>query len=222
MRNIYILSLLFISCFISKGQHIHNDTEHTFSLGIGGIISPYASLQLEHTFYKSKFSIGEHIKEFFTIKDKSILFTGPQLEIFGRIYFSDQRRKHGNHWFLHIKGGYGNMSIPSSSNSNDYLYDVNGVLILNNSGAPIKIFNNNFNRYGGGIAFGYKSCSCNDWIFEALLGYQLWASPSYYSNDYIEWKNEDPCNCTAYTSDRWTYGFPIDFQLKVGKLLRKK
>ncbi len=41
-------------------------------------------------------------------------------------------------------------------------------------------------------------------------------------NDYIEWKNEDPCNCTAYTSDRWTYGFPIDFQLKVGKLLRKK
>ena len=219
MRSLAIFLILFLCCFFSKAQHTHNDIEHTLSIGLGGVIFPYTSIQLEHTFYKSRFSIGEHVKNFYTIKDNSIFFTGPQLELFGRFYLTDQRIKHGNHWLLHLKGGYGNMSIPWSDNADNNLNDVNGVLVLDANGYPIKIYNNNFIRYGGGIAFGYKTCSCKDWIFEILLGYQFWATPEYYSSEYLNWVNDDCCNYTNYEETKWTYGFPIDLQIKVGKIL---
>jgi hypothetical protein len=222
MRSLIILSILFYSFLFAKAQHVHNDIEHTISVGLGGIILPYTSIQLEHTFYKSKISIGEHVKTFFTIKDNSIFFTGPQLELFGRYYFTDQRIIHGNHWFLHLKAGYGNMSIPWSDNQNDYLYDVSSVMTLDDAGNPIKIYNDNLIRYGGGIAFGYKTCSCKDWIFEVLVGYNFWSSPDYYSAEYLKWKNDDPCNCTNYKESKWTYGFPLDIQIKFGKLLGYK
>ncbi len=228
MRKLVIFIVLSCCFFFAKTQHTHNDIEHTISIGLGGIMFPYTSIQLEHTFYKSRISAGEHLKTFFTIKDNSILFTGPQLELFGRFYFTDQRIKHGNHWFLHLKGGYGNMSIQWSDNADDYLYDVNldengnPIRIYNDNGNPIRIYNDNFIRYGGGVAFGYKTCSCKDWIFEILLGYHFWAAPDYYNSEYLKWKNEDPCNCSNYEESDWTYGFPIDIQIKVGKLLGKK
>ena len=221
MQKLTILICLIISFFFSNAQHIHNDIEHTISIGLGGVIFPYSSIQIEHTFYKSRFSVGEHLKTFFTIKDNSIFFTGPQIELFSRFYFTDQRIKHGNHWFLHLKGGYGNMSIPWSDNTDDNLNDVNGVLALDVNGNPIKIYNDNLIRYGGGAAFGFKTCTCKDWIFEIMLGYNFWAAPDYYSTEYYEWLSDDCCNYTNYEETKWTYGFPIDFQIKIGKLLGK-
>ena len=221
MRKLLLFIVLSYCFFFVKAQHTHNDIEHTLSIGLGGIMSPYTSIQLEHTFYKSRISVGEHLKSFFTIKDKSVFFTGPQLELFGRFYFTDQRIIHGNHWFLHLKGGYGNMSIPWSDNVDDNLNDVNGVLALDVNGNPIKIYNDNLIRYGGGIAFGYKTCSCKDWIFEILLGYHFWSAPDYYSTEYYEWLSDDCCNYTSYEKNKWTYGFPVDFQIKIGKLLGK-
>lgn len=219
MRELVILVVFSCFFFFAKAQDAHHDIEHTISLGFGGIMSPYNSIQLEHTFYKSKFSLGEHLKTFFTIKNNSVFFTGPQLELFGRFYFIEKRKKDGNQWFLHFKGGYGNMSIPWADDIDDNLNDVNGVLVLDANGNPIKIYNDNLIRYGGGIALGYKTCSCKEWIFELLLGYQFWAYPSYYSSEYIEWKNDNCCNYTNYEENRWIYGFPIDLQIKVGKIL---
>jgi hypothetical protein len=219
MKKLTIFVLLSCCFFFLKAQHTHNDIEHTISTGLGGIMFPYTSLQIEHTFYKSKISVGEHLKTFFTIKDNSIFFTGPQLELFGRYYFTDQRMKHGNHWFLQLKSGYGNMSIPWSDNIDDNLYDVNGIMALDPNGNPIKIYNSNLIRYGAGAAFGYKTCSCNDWIFEILLGYQFWAAADYYSSEYLNWNNDNCCNYTNYEENKWTYGFPVDLQFKVGKIL---
>lgn len=217
-----VISLVLCCCFFStRGQHTHNDIEHTISVGAGGILFPYTSIQLEHTFYHSKISVGEHLKTFFTLKDNAVLFTGPQLELFGRFYFTDQRIKHGHHWFVHLKGGYGNMSIPSSDNIDDYLYEVNGVMVLDENGTPIKIYNNNLIRYGVGLSFGYKTISCKDWVFEILAGYHLWNTPDYYSSEYLRWKNDDPCNCTNFKESKWAYGFPLDIQIKFGKLLGK-
>ena len=218
MRFTIIVVLIF-NFFFCNAQHTHDKIEHTLSVGFGGVVFPYASIQIEHTFYDYKFSIGEHFKEFYAIKEKSILYSGPQLEIFGRYYFTDQKKKHGSHWFLNIKGIYGNSSIPWSDNTDDYLYDVNNILALGNDGKPIKIYGDNFTRFGGGAAFGFKTCSCKDFIFEVLLGYQFITKPNYYSDEYINWTNDDPCNCTDYVETKWENGFPIDLQIKVGFLL---
>lgn len=218
--RLFIIVIIIIFNFSNANSQITNkNIEHTLSFGFGGIMFPYASLQIEHTFKNYNFSIGEHLKEFYTIKDKSILFSGPQLEIFGRYYFTDQRLKNGNHWFLNVKGVYGNSSIAWTDNADDYLYDVNNILALDDSGRPIKIYDDNFLRYGAGVAFGYKTCSCKDFIFEALLGYHFITKPNYYSDEYINWLNDDPCNCTNYEENKWNNGFPIDIQLKVGFLL---
>ncbi|GIS08434.1 MAG: hypothetical protein CM15mP112_05460 [Flavobacteriales bacterium] len=70
---------------------------------------------------------------------------------------------------MNFKSGYGRMSLPYGQSNTDNLFDINGVLVLDSDNEPIKIYNNNLNRFGFGIALGYKTCSCKDWLVDILL-----------------------------------------------------
>jgi hypothetical protein len=64
------------------------------------------------------------------------------------------------------------------------------------------------------------------------MGYHYWSGPTYFTEEFKEWV-EDPINSyddeVNITIDNvedgtdflwnWTYGFPIDLQFKVGKIL---
>ena len=211
--------LIILCCFIVtnlSAQYNNTDFEHNLSFGVGGIMNPYLSVQLEHVFNNSRFSFGEHLKTFYGT-GTSFFIVGPQIEVFTRLYLNEKRKKNGNLWFLNFKSGYGRMSLPYGQSNTDNLFDINGVLVLDSDNEPIKIYNNNLNRFGFGIALGYKTCSCKDWLVDILFGYQYWSYPQYFTEEYTTWKNDNCCNYTNFKESDWDYGFPIDIQIKLGK-----
>ena len=117
------------------------------------------------------------------------------------------------------------------------LADEFGTLILTNSSDPnstIKIFENgnNWISAGGGVSIGYKKITCKGWVWEAFIGYHYWSGPNYFTKEFENWV-EDPQNIYDQninltiedvedgTDQLWklTYGFPVDLQIKVGKIL---
>ena len=84
------------------------------------------------------------------------------------------------------------------------------------------------------IAVGYKKVSCNGWVVEAFLGYHYWSAPNYFTSEFKTWVEDDN---NTFSSDNnlsgelydlenglnsvwfWTYGFPVDLQFKIGKII---
>lgn len=211
------LLLIIISYNSVMSQHLHKKNPITMSIGHGGLNN--LNLQFEKQ-TSNIHSIGTNLRYYYTIQDKfNIKFTGPMFEIFGRYYFDDQLNHIGN-FFLQIDASYGKMTLPSNSNEDDLLYDINNILVLDETGNMIQLYNGKLYRSGAGISIGYKNISCKDWIWEVNLGYDYWQAPQYYSEEYLIWIDDNCCNLTNYKESKWTNGFPIDLQLRIGKVIQ--
>jgi len=231
-----ITSLIILS--VSAQTNEHSDREFTITLGEVSLI-PRINIQLEHAL-GPRWSIGEDIKYYLEIEDYWEAWTGPKLELFGRYYFSDQTIKHGGNWFLQFKGGAGLLTIPVANiqpNTTMYLgyaYDEDGTtsggFATDALGNPIEIYEDDvWLTYGGGIAFGYKNISCKGWVWEALAGYHYWTAPNYYTSEFESYDKTNLPQDKDFGGTRfdnlelknwrWSIGFPIDLQFKVGKIL---
>ena len=222
---------------ISAQKNEHSDRRLTITVGGLNPLIQKSQLQFEHKLGKATqhWSIGENLQYHLGLLNQTEIWSGPKLSIFTRRYFKDQRIKHSKDWFLQFKAGAAYLTNPFSSYDTD-LIDENGLAINDASGNQIEILNNNnyWLSYGGGIAVGYKKVSCNGWVLEAFLGYHYWAPPSYFTSEFKTWV-EDENN--TFSSDNnmqgelseienginsawfWTYGFPVDLQFKVGKII---
>jgi len=234
---------LVISIFIISSSIFAQSTEHSgrsFTLTLGEVsLIPRVNLQLEHAL-GAHWSMGEDIKYYLEIENYWEAWVGQKLELFGRYYFSDQTIKHGGNWFLQFKGGTGLLTIPVVNiqpNTIFYLsasYDDDGNSsggdALDNNGNNIEIYEDDvWLTYGGGIAFGYKNISCKGWVWEALAGYHYWSAPDYYTSEFESYdKTHLPQNKDfggtrfddlELKNWRWSIGFPIDLQFKVGKII---
>jgi hypothetical protein len=140
---------------------------------------------------------------------------------------------------MQFKGGAAMLTNPFASDVDWQLisgYDptTGNPIYITSGNERIDLFKNgdNWMSFGVGLSAGYKKISCKGWIFEAFLGYHYWSGPNYFTDEFKEWV-EDPQN--DYDGDLnvaiddiedglnkvwgWTYGFPIDLQIKVGKIL---
>ena len=238
MKKILSLSLILIfSQTLFAQMTEHSDREHTLTIGSGLPIVQKTMLQFEHNL-GSNWSIGENIAYHYGLLGSDQVWSGPKLEVLGRYYFSDQTIKHGGNWFAQIKAGGAFLTNPLASvdgfDKDLVVLDNNGIPVLDNNGNDIKIFENgdNWLSIGGGLSIGYKNISCTGWVIEAFIGYHYWSSPNYFTKEFENWV-EDPQNIYDQninltiedvedgTDQLWklTYGFPIDLQIKVGKIL---
>lgn len=240
MKRLFIALLLIPSISIFAQRNEHSDRNHTLTIGSGLPIVQKSMLQFEHNF-GSRWSMGENLAYHYGLLGASQIWSGPKLELLGRYYFSDQTIKHGGNWFAQFKGGVAFLTNPLASVTGfdaeaSLQQDSAGVTVnvIDNSGEQIKIFQNgnSWISAGGGIAIGYKKITCKGWVWEAFMGYHYWSGPTYFTEEFKEWV-EDPQN--VYDDQvniaiddiengtdflwNWTYGFPIDLQFKVGKIL---
>ena len=242
-KIISIIIIVIISTSIFAQRHEHSDRKLTLTLGSGLPIVQKSMLQFEHSL-GSNWAMGENLAYHYGLLGSTQIWSGPKLELLGRYYFKDQTIKHGGNWFAQFKGGAAFLTNPLASvdgfdeDMELQVEDATGatVFAVNNNNERIKIFQNgdNWLSAGGGVAIGYKNITCKGWVWEAFIGYHYWSSPDYFTKDFESWV-EDPQNeyadeiGTNITIDDvedgvdqvWniTYGFPIDLQLKVGKIL---
>jgi len=236
------LSLLILACSIilsvSAQVNEHSDRRLTITIGSLNPFIQKSQLQFEHTLGKATqhWSIGENLQYHLGLLNQTEIWSGPKLSIFSRYYFKDQSIKHSKDWFLQFKAGGAYLTNPFSDYNDLYLYDDNGVAINDPSGNHIAILKDNdyWLSYGGGIAVGYKKVSCNGWVAEAFLGYHYWSAPNYFTSEFKTWIEDDN---NTFASDNnlsgelydlenginsvwfWTYGFPVDLQFKIGKII---
>ena len=235
--------LLFsFSTFAQRTEH--SDRKHTLTIGSGLPIVQKSMIQFEHSL-GSNWAIGENIAYHYGLLGATQVWSGPKLEFLTRYYFTDQTIKHGGNWFAQIKGGAAFLTNPLASvegfDKDMELvigYDSlgNNIYAVNNSNERIKIFQNgdSWLTFGGGLSIGYKKITCKGWVWEAFLGYHYWSSPNYFTKDFEAWvedpqneySDEFPENITIDniedgTDFLWniTYGFPVDLQFKIGKIL---
>ena len=234
------LFILTCSMVLLTSAQINEHSDRTFTITIGGLnpLIQKSQLQLEHTLGKTAqhWSIGENFQYHLGLLNQTEIWSGPKISVFGRYYFKDQNIKHGKDWFIQFKGGTAYLTNPFVDLGDLYLYDGNNLPINDPSGNHIQIMTDNayWLTYGGGIAFGYKKVSCNGWVMEAFLGYHYWAPPNYFTSEFVDWIEDD--NNTFASSNNlddeldgvqdginsvwfWTYGFPVDLQFKIGKII---
>ena len=236
ITSIIIICLISTSIFAQRNEHSLRN--HSLTLGSGFPIVQKTYLQFEHSL-GSNWAIGENIAYHYGLLGSTQIWSGPKLELFGRYYFSDQTIKHGRNWFVQAKAGAALLTNPFASDTDWELisgYDSlgNEIYIPDANGERIKIFKNgnNWMSIGGGVAAGYKNISCKGWIFEAFIGYHYWSSPNYFTKEFKDWAEDaqndydgdinieiDDVEDGLNTVWNWTYGFPIDLQVKVGKIL---
>jgi hypothetical protein len=236
------LFLLLLSVTIFAQRNEHSDRKHTLTIGSGLPIVQKSMLQFEHSL-GSNWAMGENLSYHWGLLGATQVWSGPKIEIFGRYYFSDQTIKHDGNWFVQAKGGVAYLTNPLASLTEfeeDMVLAIidtsgNTVYPVNSNNEGIKIFQNgdNWISAGGGVAIGYKNITCKGWVWEAFIGYHYWSSPNYFTKDFEKWV-EDPKN--VYVDDisnitiddiedgtdylwKLTYGFPVDLQFKVGKIL---
>lgn len=227
---------------ISAQKNEHSDRRLTITVGGLNPLIQKSQLQFEHKLGKATqhWSIGENLQYHLGLLNQTEIWSGPKLSIFTRRYFKDQRIKHSKDWFLQFKAGAAYLTNPFSDYNDLYLYDDNGAWITTDgtpTGDRIAILKDGdyWLTYGGGVALGYKKVSCNGWVLEAFLGYHYWAPPSYFTSEFKTWVEDDN---NEYSNNQynlegnledvenginsawfWTYGFPVDLQFKVGKII---
>ena len=242
-KSFICLFLLLLSISIFAQNNEHSDRKHTLTIGSGLPIVQKSMLQFEHSL-GSNWAMGENLAYHWGLLGATQVWSGPKLELFGRYYFKDQTIKYGGNWFAQAKGGVAYLTNPLASvtgfdeDMELQIIETSGdtVYAVNSNNERIKIFENgnNWISAGGGVAIGYKNITCKGWVWEAFIGYHYWSSPNYFTKDFEEWV-EDPQN--EYTDDigtnitiddiedgvdnvwKLTYGFPVDLQFKVGKIL---
>lgn len=239
-----LFSLLFaFSTFAQRTEH--SDRNHTLTIGSGLPIVQKSMLQFEHSL-GSNWAIGENIAYHYGLLGATQIWSGPKLEFLARYYFTDQTIKHGGNWFAQIKGGAAFLTNPLASIAGfdedaeliisqfDSIGAIWNVYALNDAGNRINIFENgnNWISAGGGVSIGYKKITCKGWVWEAFIGYHYWSGPNYFTKEFEEWADEYG---EIYDGDiniaidnvedgtdflwNWTYGFPVDLQFKIGKIL---
>ncbi len=238
--SIILFSIIFsLNLFAQKNEH--SERNNSLTIGSGLPIVQKTMLQFEHNL-GTNWSMGENISYHYGLLGSTQVWSGPKLELLGRYYFEDQSIKYGKNWFAQIKAGAALFTNPLASlddfDADAYLQEqVSGVtqaVLVNGERVPIFANGNSWISMGGGIAFGYKSITCNGWIFEAFIGYHYWSSPNYFTEEFKSWV-EDPQNVYDDTDGvniaieniedgtdalwKLTYGFPVDLQIKVGKIL---
>ena len=182
--SIILFSIIFsLNLFAQKNEH--SERNNSLTIGSGLPIVQKTMLQFEHNL-GTNWSMGENISYHYGLLGSTQVWSGPKLELLGRYYFEDQSIKYGKNWFAQIKAGAALFTNPLASlddfDADAYLQEqVSGVtqaVLVNGERVPIFANGNSWISMGGGIAFGYKSITCNGWIFEAFIGYHYWSSPN--------------------------------------------
>jgi len=225
---------------ISVSAQINEHSDRRLTITIGGVnpLIQKSQIQLEHMLGDATqhWSIGENIQYHLGLLNQTEIWSGPKVSVFGRYYLKDQTIKHGKDWFVQLKAGAALLTNPFADYNDLYLYDDTGLPINDPSGNHIAILEDSdtWLSYGGGVAFGYKNVSCNGWVVEAFLGYHYWAAPSYFTSEFKDWVKDEnnefsqDNNLNGNLEDVensvtsawfWTYGFPLDLQFKVGKII---
>ena len=237
MKRLLLLCLaISLTCSINAQTNEHSDRRTSITIGGFNPIIPKAQLQFEHFLGSAgtqHWTIGENIQYHFGLLNLDDVFIGPKISLFGRYYFKDQTIKHGKDWFIQAKGGFAYLSNPFSEFS-DAVLTVNGIPQVNpnNPTEPFYMFidEDYTMTYGGGIAFGYRGVSCNGWVWEAFLGYHYWTTPQLLTSEFSDYFADEKGDYDIIDSNGdvseiveeellWWYGFPIDLQFKVGKVL---
>ncbi len=157
--------------------------------GTVGPINAKARLQYEQQI-KDRVTVGGQLTYYF------VNWTGPKLEVFGRLYSKKSNVEEG--FFLQGKIGYGNLSVLEED---EYSTSTS-----------------RWSTIGLGAAYGWKYMFSDKLGIETLLGLHFYSSPNYtndYEEDYLE--EDYPDLYRAVESTGWfaTTGLPIDFQLKL-------
>ena len=228
MKKSFLL-LISITFFLAAGAQINEHSDRRTSITIGGFnpIIPKTQVQLEHILGKTTqhWSIGENIQYHHGLLNLDDVFTGPKISVFGRYYFKDQSIKHGKDYFLQAKGGITYLTNPFSDYSDVFLNPATDNI-------PMFVDESNVISFGGGLAFGYRNVSCKGWVWEIFLGYHYWSAPKIITQEFRDYlddndNSEDYTITTSSGTTReilsseliWWYGFPVDLQVKVGKIL---
>lgn len=240
MKKYFLSLFLLLFTFSTFAQRTeHSDRNLTLTIGSGLPIVQKSMLQFEHSL-GSNWAIGENIAYHYGLLGATQIWSGPKLEFLARYYFTDQTIKHGGNWFAQIKGGAAFLTNPLASvdgfDANMLLQQDSAGIIQNVvvNGNTIKIFQNgnNWISAGGGAAIGYKKITCKGWVWEVFLGYHYWSTPNYFTKEFEAWvetpENVYDQNANIIIDDiedgtdaLWnlTYGFPVDLQFKIGKIL---
>jgi len=239
MKKYILFGLIASIAFSTSAQrNEHSDRVHTLTIGSLNPIIQKTQILFEHTLGKTtqRWSIGENIQYHFGLLNQEDIWSGPKVSFFGRYYLKDQNIKYGKDWFIQMKIGGAYLTNPFSDITDLYLYDASGLPVNDPSGNHIQILNNSdyWLSYGGGISVGYKKVSCKGWVWEAFLGYHYWSNPNYFTSEFKDWIDDEN---NTFASDQnlgdalydvenglnqvwfWSYGFPVDLQFKVGKIL---
>ena len=236
-----LLLIISTALFLTSNAQINEHSDRRTSITIGSFnpIIQKPQLQFEHLLGSKgsqHWSIGENLQYHLGLLNQTEIWSGPKVSIFTRYYFKDQSIKHGKDWFLQAKVGAAYLTNPFSDITNVGLVDASGVPVNDPDGNQIEVINNSdfWLTYGGGIAYGYRVVTCKGWTWEAFAGYHYWAGPNYFTTEFKNWIKEDgndyddSANLEGRLYDvenglnqfwLFSYGFPLDLQVKVGKVL---
>ena len=152
-----------------------------------GILNPKIRLQYEYP-------MGDRASVGATLNYYLINWTGPKLDVFGRIYTKSTGNEEGG--FFQAKVGYGNLSTLDF----DERY----------------IKNSRWSTFGFGLAGGHKFLLGEHFIIEPLIGFHIYTSPKItYTEEYSKFES-DIIGTVEDIGWYLTTGLPIDFQLKFG------
>ena len=213
----YISLLLFCS-LLTFGVSAQS---HSLTAGVG-IFNPKLRVQFEHSLNSNK-SAGANLTYYLDN------WKGPRLEGFYRFYFSDffgKFNKRGtsasydneNGFYHQFKVGVG-LFTNVFDDGDDLIftyYDDDGNL------SSVELYeSNNWINFGISSGTGYKFTSNGGFVFEAILGIQIWSKPwsgpkdNYkLGNQYFGvWDFLDSAEANYYITGP---GFPVDMQIKFG------
>jgi len=177
MKKIISLLTLAVLFFNSVSAQDYNSLGGTI-----GIINLKARVQYEHGL-SNRSTVGTQLTYYF------VNWTGPKLEVFGRLYSKKNGIEEG--FFIQGKLGYGNLSVLDE----DIFYTET----------------KRWSTMGFGLAPGWKFMFSDKLGIETLLGLHFYSSPNYPINGYDDFYEELGEDVGWFI----TTGLPIDFQLKL-------
>lgn len=177
-----ILSIILVLSFITVNAQDYRSVAATV-----GLINTKARVQYEHQI-KDRITVGAQLTYYF------VNWTGPKLEVFGRLYSKKSTVEEG--FFLQGKIGYGNLSVLEQDQS--------------------LTATKRWSTIGIGAAYGWKYMFSDKLGIETLAGLHFYSSPNYIEDNEDNSINGFNPQRTGETLGWYaTTGLPVDFQLKL-------
>lgn len=175
-----ILSIILVLSFIAVNAQDYRSVAATV-----GLINSKVRVQYEHQI-KDRITVGGQLTYYL------VNWSGPKLEVFGRLYSKNSTVEEG--FFLQGKVGYGNLSVLE--------------------GDEEFLATKRWSTFGLGAAYGWKHMFNEKFGIETLAGLHFYSSPNYSEKTY---DNTGDNIVGVFKDTSWfaTTGLPVDFQLKL-------